>query len=994
MAAPDVAAKTAEWLALDAELGSRAAVQALLDARDDAALEELMCRRLEFGTAGLRAKMGPGFNRMNAVTVQQTTQGLLRYLQAQAPDALAQGGVIIGFDARHNSRAFAHLAAAVFASAGVRVALPGDYVPTPVVAAGVSLLGCAAGVMVTASHNTKEYNGYKVYWGNGCQIIPPHDAGIAACIEANQALWELPAELPPGLTFDPTQRIAEHYYAALSDHLRFCSDADNAAAARAVYTPLHGVGGKWALRAFKTFGLPEPLVVAAQAAPDPEFPTVVFPNPEEGEGTWQMAFDTATEHGAALVLANDPDADRLAAAEQALDGAGRGTGRFTTFSGNDIGLLLADWVWTNFRQRHPEVAPSGCLMLASAVSSAALGAMAAAEGFGFEQTLTGFKWLGNVAQARRAEGRTVLFAFEEAIGFMFPATNMDKDGVSAAAVFAEMAASHYRRGTTVAGHLAALYDRYGVHVSRASYYVADPPSKSQPVFDRLRRDGRYPEAVGGVKVTGVRDLGTGLDTTRPDREAALPWTAGDMMLTLYFDAGVLTLRASATEPKLKYYLEVRGADRAAAEALADALAAAVTAELVRPGETGLAATMLLLRGPPARVCSGGAAAPAPLRAPRQAAALAPRGRRSLLRVLGGSGAAAGAGAPAPAKAGKPKKGAPAAGVAVAGAGAGAAVSTAAPRQQQQQTPAAAPLPLANPPLGFSGSPPLGFGAGVANNIVPAAPLAAPREPDCFSSDEELDAPRGAPGAGRSSAYRCLVLDSRYLPVNVVSWFRAVVMDEGGKVDVLEYHASGYAYSAYKAHPLPAVLRVRAFVDVHDFAGRLSLTRKNVMLRDHHRCQYCGSDRELTLDHVVPVCRGGANSWTNLVTACMACNQRKGNKSLAQLGWSLPSLPREPSPQEVGVLAGISKSDLESPPPLWEPYLATFRAVLDKAQRRAAAAAAAGRAGAALASSGGLARDGDDGGLVSVTLHPAGPGSKAAKAAAAGGGGVKAARLRR
>ncbi|WIA38720.1 hypothetical protein OEZ86_002020 [Tetradesmus obliquus] len=246
--------------------------------------------------------------------------------------------------------------------------------------------------------------------------------------------------------------------------------------------------------------------------------------------------------------------------------------------------------------------------------------------------------------------------------------------------------------------------------------------------------------------------------------------------------------------------------------------------------------------------------------------------------------------------------------------------------------------------------------------------------------------------GRSSAYRCLVLDSRYLPVNVISWFRAVVMDASGKVDILEYHPGGYAYSAYKAHPLPAVLRVRTFVDVHEFAGRLSLTRKNIMLRDHHRCQYCGCQRDLTLDHVIPVSAGGGNSWGNLVTACMACNQRKGNKSLAQLGWSLPAVPREPTPQEVGVIAGISKADLADPPLPWAPYLASFKVMLDKAQRRAAAAASGpGWSGSSSSSSSSSRGDFEASDLVSVTMHPAGPGSKAAKAAAAAaaaaGGGV-------
>eukprot|EP00879_Flechtneria_rotunda_P014515 GHRR01015167.1.p1 GENE.GHRR01015167.1~~GHRR01015167.1.p1 ORF type:complete len:334 (+),score=92.50 GHRR01015167.1:418-1419(+) len=204
------------------------------------------------------------------------------------------------------------------------------------------------------------------------------------------------------------------------------------------------------------------------------------------------------------------------------------------------------------------------------------------------------------------------------------------------------------------------------------------------------------------------------------------------------------------------------------------------------------------------------------------------------------------------------------------------------------------------------NPPLGFG----NNIVPVAPLAGHAAAAAAASeDEDLDALDGlnyATGTGNPAAYRCLVLDSRYVPVNVISWPRAVVMGELGKAEVLEHHPGGFAYSAYRTHPLPAVLRVQTFVDVHEFAGKLTLTRKNVMLRDNHTCQYCGSSKDLTLDHIRPVCQGGVNSWTNLVTACMACNQKKGNKSLAQMGWNLPRVPREPTPQEVGMIAGLSK----------------------------------------------------------------------------------------
>lgn len=235
--------------------------------------------------------MGPGFNRMNAITVQQTTQGLIRYLEAENKQQLQEHGVAIGYDSRHHSKEFAHIAAGVVIKAGYCVQLFKGMVPTPYVAAAVNYLHCAAGIMVTASHNTKEYNGYKVYWGNGCQIIPPHDAGIAAAIDANLDLWQLPADIASSpLLHDPYQQVLSSY-AASQQPLCFRRE-HNHSAPPLMYTPLHGVGLPALVATFARFGLPTPHVVQQQAHPDPEFPTVDFPNPEEGRGTWAMAFST------------------------------------------------------------------------------------------------------------------------------------------------------------------------------------------------------------------------------------------------------------------------------------------------------------------------------------------------------------------------------------------------------------------------------------------------------------------------------------------------------------------------------------------------------------------------------------------------------------------------------------------------------------------------------------------------------------------------------
>ncbi|KAG1656330.1 hypothetical protein FOA52_006662 [Chlamydomonas sp. UWO 241] len=613
----EVAAIAEQWIQQDPVEESRAKVKAMLETGENDVLAQLMGQRMEFGTAGLRGLMGPGYSRMNQLVVQQTAQGLLRYLQQQSAQQLAEHGVVIGNDARHLSAEFARITAAVFVEAGVRVHLFPGFVPTPIVAAGVAVLSAAAGVMVTASHNPKEYNGIKVYWGNGCQIIPPHDEGIASAIlhsltvsgfsgvatqlgvdscsdgrHLDRSVWRAVVKRIGAhpLVSDPTHEVEADYFRRL-ETLHFRSSSDNAAAAPVVYTAMHGVGAPFVRRAFEVMGLQAPVQVAAQEQPDPEFPTVAFPNPEEGKGAWRLAEETGKAVGARLLLANDPDADRLAVAERSF-GSGGALDAWKRFSGNEIGILLADWLWTNTRAREPAAVPIRFAVLSSAVSSRMLAAYAAAEGLTWNETLTGFKWLGNRALELEADGHTVLFAFEEAIGFMMgPMSHpKDKDGVAAAAVMAELAAVTYARGSSLAGRLDELSAKYGHFVGRASYFIADQPSKCRAVFDRLTAGGRYPESVGGVKVVSVRDLGAGYDSAeQPGFVPTLPWRAGDMMLTLRMDGGVtLTLRASGTEPKLKYYLEVAGPDKAGSEALADRLEAVVADELVQWKEAGLA----------------------------------------------------------------------------------------------------------------------------------------------------------------------------------------------------------------------------------------------------------------------------------------------------------------------------------------------------------------------------------------------------------------------
>ncbi len=620
--APDaeVLAAAAEWCSWDTNAETREAVRALIDAEDMPALRASMCASLTFGTAGLRGPMIAGYGGMNELTVVQATQGLALYLeQAFGKDKAAAAGVCIGWDHRAagslNSERFALLAAEVFAQRKIRVVLLPDLVPTPFVSFCVSRNNCAAGIMITASHNPKADNGYKVYWENGAQIVPPHDTGIATCIAEAMAPWaeygkvggvaELLAAYAGGMT-TKTEAIATEYFAKVRE--RLCRHADaNREASPVVYTAMHGVGGPWLLRAFEAFSLPRPVPVDEQMAPDPTFPTVAFPNPEEGAGALALAFAAAERCGATLVLANDPDADRLAVAERP-----RGGGPWRVLSGNEIGVLLADWEVRQFKRRHAGADLPRAALLSSAVSSRMVAALAAAEGLHHEETLTGFKWLCSRGAALAADGYEVLLAYEEAIGFCLGGVVNDKDGVSAGAVFAEMAGTLAREeGRSVCEHLDALAARLGHFVQNNGYVVCRQPAVTAAIFDRLRNGGHYWLRIGDDTVVGVRDLTTGVDTDAADGRATLPTSSSSHMVTLRFGSGaVATLRGSGTEPKIKWcaeiiewssssevrnhldlpacrYAELKGADRAAAIAKLSALVDALVGEVLQPEANGL-----------------------------------------------------------------------------------------------------------------------------------------------------------------------------------------------------------------------------------------------------------------------------------------------------------------------------------------------------------------------------------------------------------------------
>ncbi|MDX3105989.1 phospho-sugar mutase [Nonomuraea angiospora] len=502
-----------EWLAQDPDPETRDELSRLLDSGDLEALRERFGAKLEFGTAGLRGELGAGPNRMNRVTVMRAAAGLARVLGPGKH-------VVIGYDARHKSDVFARDTAAVLTGAGLHASLLPCPLPTPVLAFAVRHLDADAGVTVTASHNPPRDNGYKVYWGDGSQIVPPIDAEISAAIDAVGRVDRLPLNGPGTLT-ELGEGIVEDYLAAVTS-----LPLGEARDLRVAYTPLHGVGAATLTGAFLAAGFETPVTVEEQRDPDPDFPTVSFPNPEE-PGAMDLAVALAAKLDADLVLANDPDADRCAVGVPLPDGTCR------MLTGDEVGGLLAEHVITQ---------TTGDRMVATTiVSSTLLGKIARAHGVRYGETLTGFKWIIKA-------GPGLVFGYEEAIGYSVGSDAglpvRDKDGIGAALTVAAVAAAAKRSGRTLLDLLDDQARRYGLHAtSQLSFRVSDL-SLIADAMTRLR--AHPPTELGGRAVTRTDDLAKG--------DGGLPPTDG--LRYLLSGDGRVVVRPSGTEPKLKCYLEV------------------------------------------------------------------------------------------------------------------------------------------------------------------------------------------------------------------------------------------------------------------------------------------------------------------------------------------------------------------------------------------------------------------------------------------------------
>jgi phosphomannomutase len=514
----DLIARARAWQAEDPDSETRDELGKLIEAQD---LDELAVRfagTLQFGTAGLRGELGAGPMRMNRAVVIRAAAGLAAYLKAKGQ---GDGLVVIGYDARYKSADFALDTAAVMVGAGLRAAVLPRPLPTPVLAFAIRKLGAAAGVEVTASHNPPRDNGYKVYLGDGSQIVPPADAEIAAEIDAIRSLGDVPrAETG----WDTLGDEALEAYLERTDAVL---TPGSPRTARVVYTAMHGVGKDVLTAAFARAGFPAPTLVQEQAEPDPAFPTVAFPNPEE-PGAMDLAFETARRVQPDIVIANDPDADRCAVAvPQGAD--------WKMLRGDEVGALLA----AHLVHKGVSSRDKNSTFAESIVSSSLLGRIADAAGLPYEETLTGFKWIARVEGLR--------YGYEEALGYCVdPDGVRDKDGITAALVVAELASELKEQGRTLTDLLDDLAVAHGLHATDQLSVRVEDLSIIANAMRALRE--QPPAVLAGLRVAVAEDLNRGTDK--------LPPTDG---LRYYLDgefSARVIVRPSGTEPKLKCYLEV------------------------------------------------------------------------------------------------------------------------------------------------------------------------------------------------------------------------------------------------------------------------------------------------------------------------------------------------------------------------------------------------------------------------------------------------------
>lgn len=527
------------WLARDPDPRTREELQHLIDEGMHDELEDRFTQRLEFGTAGLRGKVGCGPNRMNRLVIQETATGLGHYLIEHVANATMRG-VVVGYDGRLDSKQFAIDTASVLTALGIKVYLTSNVAATPIVAFGIEHFNAAAAVVVTASHNPPEYNGFKVYWENGAQIIPPHDAGIAAEIDSAATkpipLMSLSDAEKQGKLVWLTEGYYQTYRAAINQSPFVKNDIESAKTTIA-YTAMHGVGAQMAEDLLHDSGFHKVFSVAEQREPDGHFPTVNFPNPEE-KGAMDLVVNLAKSVGADIACANDPDADRFAVAVKTNDDS------YKMLTGDQVGVLFAHYLLSKPHTKNQLVGNS-------IVSSTLLEKVANSHAATYFQTLTGFKWLANIGMQLEDEQNEFLFAYEEALGYTIGTQVRDKDGLSAIVVFAQLVEELKSQGRTVWDLLAQISFEHGVHTNAQRSIALDPDSPS--IGSKLR--AAQPKTINGIAISVIEDLQSSLRFITGGATEAINLPASDVLIYHLEDGSRIIVRPSGTEPKVKVYYE-------------------------------------------------------------------------------------------------------------------------------------------------------------------------------------------------------------------------------------------------------------------------------------------------------------------------------------------------------------------------------------------------------------------------------------------------------
>jgi phosphoglucomutase len=571
-----VIAQAKDYIAKEKDRGFKKEVEDLLAGASNAPdvwkeLEDRFYRNLEFGTGGLRGVIGGGYNRMNTLVVKSATQGLAAYVRRAFPEKAEAGklSAVIAYDSRHYSAEFAEAAALVFAANGIKTYLFSSLRPTPELSFAIRQLGCETGLVVTASHNPSQYNGYKAYWNDGSQVVPPHDEGIIREVNAVKAIKEISrAEAETrGLLKIIDKEVDEPYQAMVRSRL-FRPDLIKAKAGdvKIVYTPLHGAGGMHVEAVLGSLGL-RVITVPEQREPDGDFPTVAFPNPEEAAAL-ELALKLGKEKGADVVMATDPDADRLGIAVPSKlpavggvaagnsNGITKGDSTFTLLTGNQLGALLADYIFLSLKETGKM--PDKPVMVNTIVTTGMQKRVAASYGVQCFECLTGFKWIADLMRQSETDGKgnTVVFGTEESYGFLVETEVRDKDGVSAAAMTAEMTLYWRSKGKTLLDRLDELYtaNGYWQELGISKYFQGiEGPAIMKGIMEEYRRNP--PKTLGGIEVEKVRDIQESVwkYPGNPGKTNPVDLPKSDVLQFYLKDGTVVSARPSGTEPKIKFY---------------------------------------------------------------------------------------------------------------------------------------------------------------------------------------------------------------------------------------------------------------------------------------------------------------------------------------------------------------------------------------------------------------------------------------------------------